>query len=189
MRLGAASTSEGQKSRRRYRRGRTALLVLVALASAGAACSYAVGAWPFSTIGPCRQLVSTVRTSASSYAPGQTVIISATLANEGPTCTTPPQQCEPPPAVSAYNSAGQDVWDYGAGKFTGIPTCVVNPPPQTWPARYSYNQELDWSQDKCEDGPVGEANPNCPSTQVPAGTYRIVGGIGTSVSATIAISS
>lgn len=180
--------SEGRESRRRSRRGRPALLVLVALASAGAACSYAAGTWPFSsTIGSCRQLVSAVRTSEPSYAPGQTVIISVTLANEGPACTTPPKQCEPPPAASAYNPAGEDVWDYGAGKFTGIPTCIVNPAPTTWPAHYSYTQELDWSQDKCETGPIGEANPNCPGTQVPAGTYRIVGGTGTSESTTITI--
>lgn len=181
--------NEGQKSLRGSRRLWAAALVLAALASAGAACTYAAGVWPFSTTGPCQQLMSTVRTSASSYAPGQTVIISVTLANEGPTCTTPPQPCEPPPAASAYNSAGEDVWDYGAGKFTGIPTCIVSPALQTWPARYSNTQILDWSQDKCEAGPVGGANPNCPGTRVPAGTYRIVGGTGTSASATITISS
>jgi hypothetical protein len=189
MGLGAASMSECQKSLRRSRRFWITLLALAALASAGAACSYVVGVWPFSTTGSCQQLVSTVRTSESSYAPGQAVIISVTLANEGPACTTPTRQCGPPPAASAYNSAGEDVWDYGAGKFTGIPTCTVSPGPQTWPAHYSYTQELDWSQGKCETGPLGEANPNCPGTQVPAGTYRIVGGTGTSESATITISS
>jgi hypothetical protein len=178
--------SEGQKSRRRSRRFWAAALVLVAaLASAGAVCSYP-GVWPFSTTSSCEQLVSTVRTSGSSYAPGQAVIISLTLANEGPTCSTP-LLCASPPVASAYNSAGEDVWDYGASKFTGIPTCF-SPALQTWPAHYSDTQKLDWSQDKCETGQLGRANPNCPGTQMPAGRYRIVGGTRTSASATITIS-
>jgi hypothetical protein len=36
-------------------------------------------------------------------------------------------------------------------------------------------------------GQPGEANPNCPGTQVPAGRYRVVGN-STSASATITIS-
>jgi hypothetical protein len=189
MGLSAASVSEGQKPRRRSRRGRTALLVLVALASAGTACTYAARVWPFSATGTCQQLVSTVRASEASYAPGQTVIISVTLANEGPACSTGPFPCPPPPPASAYNSAGEDVWDYGAVKGpTGIPTCMPDPPPQTWPAHYTSTQELDWSQDACRTGPLGQANPNCPGTQVPPGTYRIVASTGTSVSATITIS-
>jgi hypothetical protein len=179
--------SEGLRSRRRSRRGRAAALVLAALAAAGAVGSYATG-WPFPAVGPCEHLVSTVRTSEPGYARGQTVIISVTLANEGPACTTPPQPCGPPPAPSAYDTAGEDVWDYGAGKFTGIPTCIISPTPQAWPAHHSSTQEFDWSQDECRTGPLGQANPNCPGTQVPAGTYRIVSGTGTSAPATITIS-
>jgi hypothetical protein len=177
--------SEGQKSRRRFRRFWVAVLVLAALASAGAVSGYVVGGWPFSAIGSCQHLVTTVRTSESSYAPGQTVIISVTQANEGPTCTTP-LVCGYTPVAAAFNSAGKDVWDYGAGKFTGIPTCF-SPTLQTWPAHYLSTRKLDWSQDKCEAGPLGSANPNCPGTQVPAGTYRIVGN-GTSAPTTITIS-
>jgi hypothetical protein len=177
--------SDGDKSRRRSRRGWAAALVLVLLASAGAVTSYVAG-WPFPAVGPCEHLVSTVRTSEPSYAPSQPVIISVTLANDGPACTTP-LPCPSPPAASAYNPAGDDVWDYGASTFTGIPTCP-SPTLQTWPAHYSSTQELDWSQGKCGIGPLGQANPNCPGTQVPAGTYRIVSGTGTSVPATITIS-
>jgi hypothetical protein len=166
------------------RRLRAVGLVLVALASAGAVCAYA-GAWPFSTTGSCQHLVTTVRTSELSYAPGQLVVISVTQANEGPACSTP-LVCGSPPIASAYNSAGRDVWDYGAGKFTGIPTCF-SPTVQSVPAHYSSTQNLDWSQDKCTAGPLGQPNPNCPGTQVAAGTYRIVAG-GTSASATITIS-
>jgi hypothetical protein len=162
------------------------VLVLVALACAGAVGYYAAG-WPSSAGGSCEHLVSTVRTSEPSYAPGQTVVITVTVANEGPACTTP-GQCVPPPAASAYNSAGNDVWDYGASTFTGVPTCISTWVPQAWPAHYSDTQVVDWSQDKCGAGPWGEANPNCPDTPVPAGQYRIVGGTGTSVSATITIS-
>lgn len=189
MGLSAASMSEGRKPRKTSRRGRAALLVLVALGSAGAACTYAAGVWPFSTSSTCQRLVSMVRTSEPSYVSGQAVIISVTLANEGPACSTGPEPCWPPPPASAYNSAGEDVWDYGAGKKPrGIPTCMPDPPPQTWPAGYTSTQELDWSQDACKEGPLGRANPNCPGTQVPAGTYQIVASTGTSVSATITIS-
>jgi hypothetical protein len=187
--------SEGRKSRRRSRRGWATPLVLVALASAGAACgrvgSTQVGVGTVSA-GSCEHLVATVRTSETSYAPGQTVIISVTQANEGPACDAPPPPCGLPPFASAYNSAGEDVWDYGASKtLGGPPLCLPGPAPSTaWPARYSHTQVLDWSQDTCRDGAGqwGHANPNCPGTQVPAGTYRIVGGNGPSASATITIS-
>jgi hypothetical protein len=70
----------------------------------------------------------------------------------------------------------------------------------TWTAYYSDTQAFDWSQDDCTGlmGLPGQANPGCPGTQVPAGTYRITGefiwddgrfGVyGPSASATITIS-
>ena len=193
-----ASMSEGQKSRSRSQRGWATPLVLVALASTAAACSNAGGGTVSKTVhpaGPCEHFVTTVRTNESSYAPGQTVIISVTQANEGPTCHgIPPAWCGKLQAfASAYNSDGEDVWDYGASKsIPGHITCLVAPAPgPRWPAHYSNTQKLDWSQDKClrdETGQPGHANPNCPGTHVPAGTYRIVGN-GTSASATITISS
>ena len=188
---------------RRARRGGAALLVLAGLASAGAACGLAGdGSVPVG----CAHFVTTVRTSEPSYAPGQTVIITVTQANDGPACTLPPQPCGPPVALaSAYNPAGKDVWDAGAQKtFPGIATC---PPPGPvyhldwwWAAGYSDTWEFDWSQDHCTEGIglPGQANPGCPGTQVPAGTYRITGefywsdgrfvGHGPSASATITIS-
>jgi hypothetical protein len=104
--------------------------------------------------------------------------------------------------VSAYNSAGEDVWDYGARKTVpGHITCGAGSPPiMTWTASYSDIEILDWSQDKCRYGAdqSGAANPDCPGTQLPAGTYRIVGifywsdgrvlGHSPSASATITIS-
>ena len=83
---------------------------------------------------------------------------------------------------SAYNSAGEDVWDNGASRtLPGQITCPPEPEPgDTWPAYYSRTQTLDWSQDACtlDPGPpyTGIPNPDCPGTQVPAGTYRIVSG-------------
>jgi hypothetical protein len=95
--------------------------------------------------------------------------------------------------TSAYNAAGEDVWDSDASKITsGSPSCfgaAVPGPGPTWPALSSSTLELDWSQYKCAEnktGQPGHANPNCPGTQVPAGTYRIVDG--TSASATFTIS-
>lgn len=138
--------------------------------------------------------MTTVRTDKSSYAPGQTVMISVTQVNEGPACHgIPPDWCGTLQAfASAINPAGDDVWDYGAGKtIPGQVTCpFVAAPGPRWPAGYSSTQTLDWSQDKCADARAfhpGRANPDCPGTQVPAGTYRIVGN-GTSALATITIS-
>lgn len=158
--------------------------MLVALASAGGVVSI-TGDGPLY----CGNLVTTVRTNESSYAPGQAVIISVTLANEGPACSVPtPSPCgPPPPGASAYNSAGEDVWESGAGG--GQITCPPEPVTSvSYPAAYSNTQDLDWSQDKCALQP---RRPfpilNCPRTQVPAGRYRIVGSYGTSLQATATI--
>jgi hypothetical protein len=163
------------------------LLAGVALASAGGAYRLVWGGAV--SAGSCGHLVATVRTNEPSYAPGQTVIISVTQANAGPACHTPPLPCGLPPSASAYNSADEDVWDNNASKtIEGPPLCLPGPAPSsTWPAHYSSTQVFDWSQDRCRDGVGlwGHHNPNCPGTQVPAGTYRIVGGNGPSASATI----
>jgi hypothetical protein len=189
------SMSKGQRSRRRPQRSWATPLVLIALASTGTGCGYA-GGGTVSDAGPCEQFVTTVRTSASSYVPGQTVIISVTQTNEGPTCHgIPPEWCGTLRAfASAYNSAGEDVWDSGASKtIQGQVTCPFVPAPGPgWPARYSNTQKLDWSQERCplggEAGRPGQANPDCTGAQVPAGGYRIVANA-TSASATITISS
>jgi hypothetical protein len=188
---------------RRARRGGAALLVLVVLASAGAACGLAGDGMV--SAGSCAHFVTTVRTNEGSYAPGQMVIISVTQANDGPVCTIPPQPCGPPSAfVSAYGALGKDVWVPGAHKIIrglAVGTCPPEPgPSMTWPALSSDTQTFGWGQDKCATGPglAGHVNPDCPDTQVPAGTYRIVGvfywsdgrtvGRGPSASATITIS-
>src|SRR5260221_11529034 len=130
--------------RRRARRGGATLLVLVGLASAGAACGLAADGLVSGS--SCAHFVTTVRTSEPSYAPGQTVIISVTQANEGPGCTIPPQACGPPLALaSAHNSAGKDDRDYGAHKtFAGTHITCPGPGPvyhlnRTWGANYSDN--------------------------------------------------
>jgi len=190
-----------QESPRRSRRGRAALMVLAGLASAGAVGGLAGDETAF--VGSCGHFVTTVRTSEPSYAPGQVVIVTVTQANDGPACSIPPQPCGPPQAqVSAYNAAGEDVWDYGARKTSPIQiTCGLDDGPgMTWALGYADTQELDWGQDQCTQGissPL-QPNPDCPGTQLPAGTYRIVGefwwidgrtgGHGPSSSATITIS-
>ena len=68
--------------------------------------------------------MATARTNESSYAPGQTVIVSLTLTNEGLACSIPtPSPCGPtPPGASVYNSAREDVWDptpEGAAQVAG----------------------------------------------------------------------
>ncbi len=138
--IGAASVSEGQK-RRRSQRGRATPLVLAALASAGAACSHAggTGSATVPPAGSCAHFVTMVRTNKPSYAPSQTVIMSVTQVNEGPACYgIPPEWCGNLHAfASAINSAGEDVWDYGASKtIPGQITCPFAPAPGLmWPAR------------------------------------------------------
>jgi hypothetical protein len=191
-RPGAAGTSDGRKPRR-SRNGRAVSLTLFALAPAVAACGYGGAATSFPA-GNCDHFVTTVRTSEPSYARGQAVIVSVTQANEGSACNgIPPQWCGTLHAfASAYNSAGEDVWDYGASKTVpGQTTCPFVPAPgPEWAQGYSNTQELSWSQDECagaETPRAGQANPNCPGTQVAPGTYRIVGN-GTSAPVTITIS-
>jgi hypothetical protein len=133
-------------------------------------------------------LVTTVRTSESNYAPGETVIIKVTVANRGPACSIPTgSPCGPaPPGASAYNSAGEDVWESGAGG--GQITCPPEPVTSvTYPAGYSSSEDIDWSQDKC----VLQLRPvlllKCPRTQVHAGRYRIIASYGTPEQATATI--
>jgi hypothetical protein len=170
----------------------------------------ACGLWGDGAVpGSCAHFVTTVRTSEPSYAPGRTVIITVTQTNDGPACTIPPQPCAPTPPqafASVYNPAGKDVWDaYAQRTFQGQITCPgPGPVPSwTWAAHYSDTQEFDWSQDDCTEQSSGidlpgQANPGCPGTQVPDGTYRITGkfcwvdgrfgGYGPSASAVINIS-
>jgi hypothetical protein len=169
--------------------GWAALLVLVALASVGGATSITGDG----STSSCEGLVATVKTNESSYPPGQTVIITVTQANDGPTCSTPTPPCGPAlPWASAYNAAGELVWVYGVGKrINGPPLCAPAPGYSTWRAHSSDTQEFDWAQDKCTllvPALPGQPNPDCPGTQVPAGRYRIVGGNGPSASTTITIS-
>ena len=174
-------------------RRRAVPLLLAALASTVAACGFSGGDTIYPA-GTCDDFVTMVRTSQPSYAPGQTVIISVTQVNKGPDCHgTPPEWCGNLGAfASAYNSAGEDVWDDGANPIIqGISTCPFAPAPgPDWPAGYSNTQKLHWSQDRCafaDEVQPGHRNANCPGTQVADGTYRIIGN-STSAPAIITIS-
>jgi hypothetical protein len=160
--------------------GRAALL-LAALATAVTAGGCG-GDGTYYPAAECDHFVTTVRTSQSSYAPGQTVIVSVTQVNEGPACSgTPPEWCGTLHAYATVrDSAGVDVWDNAATRTVqGISSCpYVTAPGPKWPAHYSNTQQLRWSQDRCaydETSQPGHQNLNCPGTQVPAGRYRIVG--------------
>lgn len=178
MRSVQRGMSEGRKPRRRSRRGWAALAVLARLASAGAAWDLAGDATAL--VGPCGHFLTTLRTSKPGYAPGQSVIVTVSQVNDGPTCTIPPQVCGSPHAlVSAYNSAGVDIWDGDARKtIPGVGTCGFGGPDMTWMAGYSDTEEFTWSQDECTlatSVAPGQSNTNCPGTQLSAGPYRIVG--------------
>jgi hypothetical protein len=161
-------------------RGWASLIVLAMVASAFTASGLAGDETTF--VGPCAHFVTTVRTSEPTYVPGQTVIITVTQTNDGPACTIPPQPCLPPQAfASAYNPAGKDVWDAGARKrFPSTHITCPGPGPvprMMWTAYESDTHALDWNQEDCTEGIglAGQANPGCPATHVPAGTYRITG--------------
>jgi hypothetical protein len=174
-------------------RGRAAALMLAALAVAVTACGFA-GGGTVNPAGTCDNFVTTVRAGEPGYVPGQPVIISVTQANEGPACDgTPPEWCGNLQAfATVYNAAGEDVWDYGASKtIPGQATCpFAAAPGPAWPAHYANTQKLTWRQDRCATadatGQPGQPNGNCPGTQVPAGTCRIVGN-GTSAPVTVSV--
>ena len=143
---------------------------------------------------PCstQQYTARATTDQSSYARGRSVIITVTMTNSGPTCEgTPPWWCGQ--EASAYDSSGTDVWDLGAGPTT--PQGVRNCPAaleQTVAHGSSSAERLSWQQDQCTFDPSAQPigpNPDCPGTQVPDGTYKVVGDAGMAPPVTVTISS
>jgi hypothetical protein len=119
---------------------------------------------------PCQwtQFTVTVTTQASSYSQGQTIPFTVTVANAGPACTDQGQEHCDCWGAYAENSSGQVVWVWGA---PGPPTSSisVSSPPPVVPAQWTTSRSMQWDQKECT------SSANCPETQAPAGTYRIVG--------------
>lgn len=125
-----------------------------------------------------QQYMTQATTDRSAYAKGETVTITVSMTNSGPTCTgTTPGSCGL--SASVESQSGNDVWDSGAGADNpplvlgqGCPTAES----QTIPHGDSTNRVLQWKQDQCSfdpSGPPQHPNPDCPGTQVPDGTYTV----------------
>ena len=133
-------------------------------------------------------------TDRSTYTPGETVIITVTITNTAGACSgADPGFCGIGASVS--NQARNDVWDSWAqttinSGVTGCPSGNVH----TIPVGWSTSTTLNWTQRECvadtsnSQGDWGQPNPECPRTQVPDGTYSIVG-FADSAPAAITISS
>lgn len=138
------------------------------------------------------QYTGKVTTDRYSYSRGQIVNITVTLTNTGPTCEgVPPWFCGQ--EASAYDSSGNDVWDWGAGPDS--PQDVKSCPAasnQVIPHGASDTESMQWSQDRCTFEPDGQPptlpNPDCPGTQVPSGTYKVVDDHDMAWAATIVLS-
>lgn len=143
------------------------------------------------TLPSCGQFTSTVTTDRSSYSTGQTVSITITVTNAGPACSgKPPMWCGAD--ASAYNSANQDVWDWGASPSqpSDIRNCPMDTGPETIAHNSSATVSTTWQQDQCTFDPSqtgSGSNPDCPQTQVPAGVYKISANGSSTGQATITI--
>lgn len=141
---------------------------------------------------PCsnQQFSAQTATDHSDYTRGQTVNINVTMTNSGPTCEgVPPWVCGQ--HASIYNSSHTDVWDSGAGPnspsdVTGCPAAMN----QLIAHGSSSTQSLAWQQDQCtfDNQAFVVPNPDCPGTQVPDGTYAVIGDSGKAPAVSITIS-
>lgn len=137
-----------------------------------------------------QQFTAQTATDHSDYTRGQTVKINVTMTNSGPTCEgVPPWFCGQ--HASIYNSSHADVWDSGAGPnspsdVTGCPAAMN----QLIAHGSSSTQSLAWQQDQCtfDNQAFVVPNPDCPGTQVPDGTYAVIGDSGKAPAVSITIS-
>lgn len=126
--------------------------------------------------------MTTMTTDRGTYQTGQTVNAAAHWTNDGPTCQWPKNPTYfTYPCASGYvnDSQGQPVWQVGATPQGEVMagTCALYSVPSPTPHGYSVTFPLTWNQLRCADPPPtwnrqGD-NPNCPETQVPAGTYAV----------------
>lgn len=134
---------------------------------------------------PCTtaQLVFTISIPSTSYPPGATIPITGTLTNTGSACQDTQNEtsgCWTGDLV-ATNQAGQVVWqDYAE---TTVNPLVTSCPAEVAggfevPAGSSESFTRTWAETDCvyDTDPSAKLftpNPDCPDTQVPAGTYSI----------------
>lgn len=137
-----------------------------------------------------QQFTSTIVTDHPDYTRGQTVNITMTMTNSGPSCEgVPPWFCGQ--SASIYDSSHTDVWDSGAGPNNpqDIRSCPAGIQ-QTIGHGSSSSESLAWQQDRCtfDNQSPAAPNPDCPATQVPDGTYTVAGDSSHASAVTISIS-
>jgi hypothetical protein len=133
------------------------------------------------------QFVVSVATDRTVYALGQPVYATASWTNIGPTCRGPVSLTVPCAGWLVVDSQGQSVWQVAAATTgaVGLGACAMWKLPDPIPSGYSVPFRLAdlqastpyWNQTQCAVPPaqwdrVG-ANPNCPDTQVPSGSYTV----------------
>lgn len=126
------------------------------------------------------QFTLSVTTDKTAYARGESVVITLKMANTGVTCAGSGISLSCIASASSSNSSGDVVWDSWAGADTSeqiLPQCRPSPV-MTIPGGWSTSEGINWNQDQCAGDPslktIDVPNPNCPETQVPAGTYSII---------------
>jgi hypothetical protein len=126
------------------------------------------------------QFLGVLATDKATYQTGETVQITLSVKNSGPTCAGLESASTGPCGlgnVTATNAAGQDVWDADAsasGLPIPCPAILIQPVAAGW----STTVQLSWTQDQCtagySPGPP-PTNPRCPQSQVAPGPYSLVG--------------
>lgn len=120
-------------------------------------------------------------TDKTRYQAGETVQITMSVRNDGPTCTGSDAASSSGPCglgrATASGESGQEVWDSDGNPYgdeTSCPAIGFQPVPSGW----STTVQFSWTQDECTAGAsLGppQTNPECPQTQVAPGTYSLVG--------------
>lgn len=120
-------------------------------------------------------------TDKTTYQTGETVQITMSVKNDGPTCGGTDAAFSGPCGlgmVTATNASGQEAWDSDGNPNGDVYSCPSIGFQQV-PADWSTTVQFSWTQDDCVPGAsVGppQTNPQCPQTQVAPGTYSLVGG-------------
>lgn len=108
-------------------------------------------------------------TQGSYYTEGQTVPFTVTVRNTGPACTDQGEEHCGCWGAYANNSSGQTVWVLGAPDPPES-SLSVSSPPSVVPADWTIANSFEWvNQEECT------SSSDCPRTEVPSGTYEIVG--------------
>jgi hypothetical protein len=141
---------------------------------------------------PCgSRLVRTASTAQKTYSAGTPIVITEVFRNTAAACSDTKAAtggCVEG-AFSAYDSAGALVWQSAASATNepDVSSCPAALIGEAVAAGWSESFTFTWHQTQCDfdadasPGAFGQPNPDCPNTQVPVGTYSLVGAASTPV--------